>query len=117
MYEVLKAGGFSNGGLNFDAKTRRMSYTPEDQLYAFIAGMDTFALGLRKAAAIIEDGRIDEFTKERYSSWQGGIGASIIAGREDFVSLAKYAEHNPPQMPSSGRQEYLENLVNRILFR
>ena len=59
MYEVLKAGGFTNGGLNFDAKARRGSYTPEDIFYSYIAGMDSFALGLRIAAKIIEDGRID----------------------------------------------------------
>lgn len=68
MYEVLKAGGFTNGGLNFDSKARRGSYTREDILHCYIAGMDTFALGLRVANALIEDGRIDQFVDERYSS-------------------------------------------------
>ncbi|MCL2486025.1 MAG: xylose isomerase [Oscillospiraceae bacterium] len=117
MYEVLKAGGFTNGGLNFDAKTRRMSHTPEDQIYSFVAGMDTFALGLRKAAAIIEDGRVDKFVEDRYASWTSGLGASIIKGKEDFVSLAKHAEKNEPSMPASGRQEMLENIVNRIIYK
>jgi xylose isomerase len=116
MYETIKAGGFTNGGLNFDAKTRRMSYTPEDIVYSFITGMDTFALGLRKAAAIIEDGRIDRFVGERYASYNSGIGAEIVAGKADFVSLEKYALEHEPAAPASGRQEMLEGLVNRILF-
>lgn len=74
MYEVIKAGGFTNGGLNFDAKTRRGSNTNEDIFLSYIAGMDAFALGLRIAVKIIEDGRIDNFVAERYSSYNNGIG-------------------------------------------
>lgn len=79
MYEVLKAGGLT-GGFNFDAKNRRSSYTFEDMFYAYILGMDSFALGLIKAAAIVEDGRVDEFVKERYASYKEGIGKKIVSG-------------------------------------
>lgn len=116
MYEILKAGGLS-GGLNFDSKNRRPSNTAEDMFYGFIAGMDTFALGLIKAAQIIEDGRIDEFIKERYSSYSTGIGEKI---RNKSVTLEECAEYaaklKKPELPESGRQEYLETVVNNILF-
>jgi len=117
MYEVLKSGGFVNGGLNFDAKNRRPSYTYEDMFYAFILGMDTFALGLIKAAEIIEDGRLDGFITERYSSYFNGIGAKIVSGAANLKELAEYAETlGTPALPGSGRQEYLQSIVNSILF-
>ena len=117
MYEVLKAGGFTNGGLNFDAKTRRGSNTPEDIFYAFIAGMDTFALGLRKALALVEDGRIDEFVAERYASWKTGIGKKIIDGEVTMADLEAYAlKMGEVTTNLSGRQEYLEAVVNDVLF-
>ena len=118
MLEVLRAGGFTNGGLNFDAKARRGSFTPEDIAYSYIAGMDAFALGLRMAAKIIEDGRLDAFVKERYSSYTTGIGADIVAGRATMEQLEQYALQKGDVIGSvsSGRQEYLENLLNSILF-
>ncbi|NLN41325.1 MAG: xylose isomerase [Clostridiales bacterium] len=117
MYEVLKAGGLKNGGFNFDAKNRRASYTPEDMFYGFILGMDTFALGLIKAAALIEDGRIDKFVEDRYASFNSGIGAKIVKGETNLVELAEYAEKlGAPELPSSGRQEYLQSIINSILF-
>lgn len=117
MYEVLKAGGLKNGGLNFDAKSRRPSYTVEDLFYGFILGMDTFALGLIKAAALIEDGRIDKFVEERYASFKTGIGEKIVKGETNLVELAEYAEKlGAPELPASGRQEYLQSIVNSILF-
>ncbi|MBR1735656.1 MAG: xylose isomerase, partial [Firmicutes bacterium] len=81
MLEVIRAGGFTNGGLNFDAKVRRGSFTFEDIVYAYISGMDTFALGLIKAYEIINDGRIDEFVKKRYASYESGIGKDIVEGK------------------------------------
>lgn len=117
MYEILKAGGFTKGGLNFDAKTRRMSNTFEDILLSYIAGMDTFALGLRKALALIEDGRIDQFVENRYRSYRSGIGAKIVAGQTSLKELADYALTVPDFTVESGRQEYLESVVNNILFR
>ena len=116
MYEVLKAGGLT-GGFNFDSKTRRPSYTYEDMFYAFILGMDTFALGLIKAAEMIEDGRIDSFIKDRYSSFESGIGKKI---REDGTSLKELSDYacnmKAPELPGSGRQELLEGIVNNVLF-
>jgi xylose isomerase len=117
MYEVLKAGGL-RGGLNFDAKNRRTSNTYEDMFYGFILGMDTFALGLIKAAAIIEDGRIEKFVEEKYSSFKSGIGAKIVADETTLEELASHAEKlGAPENPGSGRIEYLESIVNSILFR
>lgn len=117
MYEVLKAGGLT-GGLNFDAKNRRPSYTYEDMFKAFILGMDTFALGLIKAAAIIEDGRIDNFITERYQSYRSGIGKKIIDNTTSLRELADYAEKmGAPAMPGSGNQEGLESIFNQILFK
>ncbi|MBQ9165564.1 MAG: xylose isomerase, partial [Oscillospiraceae bacterium] len=116
MYEILKAGGLT-GGLNFDAKNRRPSYTHEDMFHAFILGMDTFALGLIKAAKLIEDGRLDQFVEDRYSSYKSGIGAKIVAGETSLEELAAYAEEmGAPELPGSGRQEYLESIVNNVLF-
>ncbi len=118
MLEVIKAGGFTNGGLNFDAKARRGSDEPADIFYSYIAGMDTFALGFRKALALIGDGRIDEFLSERYASWNTGIGAKIMDGSVGFAELEAYAmAHGEIETNKSGRQEYLENVVNSVLFR
>ncbi len=117
MWEVLKAGGFTNGGLNFDAKTRRGSYEPEDIVYAFIAGMDAFALGLRAADRLIADGRLDEFTENRYASWKTGIGAEILSGKATMEQLEQYAlKMGEVRTNTSGRQEYLENIVNSVMF-
>ncbi len=117
MYEVLKAGGLT-GGFNFDAKNRRPSYTMEDMFYGYILGMDAFALGLIKAAALIEDGRVDEFVKTRYSSYNDTeIGKKIRSGEatlEDCAAVA--AKNGQPALPGSGRQELLESIVNNVLF-
>ena len=117
MYEVLKAGGLT-GGFNFDAKNRRPSYTMEDMFEAYILGMDTFALGLIKAAELMEDGRIDGFIEKRYSSYrETEIGKKILANETSLEELAAYAESlGAPEMPGSGKQEYLESIVNTILF-
>ena len=117
MYEVLKAGGFTNGGLNFDAKTRRESFSAEDIFYAYIAGMDAFALGLLKAEKIIEDGVIDSFIEERYASYRAGIGKKIVDGETNLEELFAYAEKlGEVKTLQSGRQEMLENRINAILY-
>ncbi len=116
MYEVLKEGGFTNGGLNFDSKTRRQSNTYEDILLSYIAGMDTFALGLRKAVAMIEDGTIDNFVADRYATYNSGIGKDIIDGNVTLESLADYAKTLGDVAVDSGRQEYLESVLNNIMF-
>nr|MCR5073863.1 xylose isomerase [Clostridiales bacterium] len=116
MYEVLKAGGLT-GGFNFDSKSRRPSYTEEDMFTSYILGMDTFALGLIKAAELIEDGRLDNFVKERYSSYTSGIGAKIRNGEATLEELSAYAEKlGKPDLPGSGKQEQLESIFNQILF-
>ena len=116
MYEVLKEGGFTNGGLNFDAKTRRQSNTYEDILLGYIAGMDAFALGLIKAQELIDDGRIDNFVEERYATFASGIGKKIVSGKETLESLSKYAMDLKNVEADSGRQEYLEQILNTVLF-
>ena len=97
---------------------RRPSYTYEDMFYAFILGMDTFALGLIKAAELIEDGRIDKFIEEKYSSFDKGIGKKIVDGKTTLEELSEYAEKlGNAELPGSGRQEYLESVLNNVLFR
>jgi xylose isomerase len=117
MLEVLKAGGFTKGGLNFDAKLRRGSFEPLDLLYGYIAGMDSFALGLRIADKILKDGRIEEFIAKRYESFNSGIGADIISGKATIADLERYAmSKGDVTTNTSSRQEYLENIVNNIMF-
>ena len=117
MYEIVKAGGFVTGGLNFDAKTRRGSNTIEDIFLAHIAGMDAFALGLINAYKLIEDGRIEEFVENRYASYNSGIGLDIVNGTATLESLSDYAlSLSDDVKPESGRQEYLESIVNSVIF-
>ncbi len=116
MYEIIKAGGFTTGGLNFDSKQRRPSFTLEDTAMAFVAGMDTMAVGLLVAQKMIEDGRIEGFINDRYSSWNSGIGKSIIEGKEDFDSLAAYVSKLGEVKNTSGRQEMLEGVVNQLIL-
>ena len=116
MYEILRAGGLT-GGLNFDAKTRRSSYTYEDMFKAYILGMDTFALGLMKAAAIIEDGRLDAFVRDRYASFGEGMGKKITERKTSLKELAAYADSlGRPALPSSGNEEGLEAMINAIMY-
>ena len=118
MYEVLRAGGLVHGGLNFDAKSRRPSNTVEDLVQSYILGMDTFALGLIKASELMEDGRIDAFVHERYASFQSGIGAKIVSGSTTLQELSDYAcAKKKAAPPASGRQEYLQAVINSMLFR
>jgi xylose isomerase len=115
MLRLLKMGGFTTGGLNFDAKRRRDSHEPEDLFHAHIGGMDAFARGLKIAAKIIEDGRFDEFVKARYASYDSGVGAEIESGKATLESLDEYALGIAPPQLASGRQERLENLLNDYL--
>jgi len=115
MLVILKMGGFTTGGLNFDAKVRRESFEPVDLFHAHIGGMDAFARGLKIAAAIIEDGRLAEFKKARYSTFDGGIGAKVEAGTATFEDLEAYTLDNGEPLIGSGRQEMLENLVNDFI--
>jgi len=114
LYRVLQAGGLTTGGFNFDAKVRRQSIDPEDLFHAHIGGMDTLARGLLMAERMIQDGGLAKAVAERYAGWDQGLGADIMAGRTSLTGLARLARDRDlrPQ-PRSGRQEYLENLVNR----
>ena len=116
MLEVLKMGGFKKGGLNFDAKPRRASYKPEDIFYAHAAGMDAFAKGLKVAQKIMDDGMLEQMVGQRYSSFTQGIGAQIAAGKTDFKSLEKYALELTAIENESGRQEYLETILNEYIL-
>jgi xylose isomerase len=113
MLSILHMGGFSTGGTNFDAKVRRESFEPVDLFHAHIGGMDAFARGLKIAAAIRKDGRLAEFVRQRYSSWDEGIGARIEAGKAGFNELEAYMLKKGDISPNtSGRQEWLENIIN-----
>ena len=115
MLVVLGMGGFKAGGLNFDAKRRRESHTPEDLFHAHIGGMDTFARGLKIAAAIRADGRIADFVKQRYATWDSPLGRKIEQGGASLAELEKVAFAQPAPVLPSGGQEYLENLVNEFV--
>ena len=115
-HEILKGGGFATGGTNFDAKLRRQSIDPQDLLIAHIGGMDTCARGLKAAARMLEDGVLKTFVDERYAGWNGEEAARMLAGGyalEEIESWVVQANVNP--QPRSGRQEWLENVVNRYV--
>lgn len=117
MYEVLKNGGLHRGGLNFDAKVRRQSYTEEDLFLGYIAGMDTFARGLRIAAKLLEDKVFENFIGERYSSYNEGIGLKIKEGNITLEECASYAYNNKEERQvKSGRQEMLESILNQYIY-
>lgn len=115
-YHILQGGGFVTGGTNFDAKLRRQSIEPDDLLIAHIGGMDCCARGLKAAAAMIEDGALSSFVVDRYAGWQGEEAQKMLNGGYSLEDIAGYVEAasvNPK--PQSGRQEYLENIVNRFV--
>ncbi len=116
LHALLKTGGLTTGGFNFDAKIRRQSLDPVDLLHGHIGGLDTLARALLAAAAMIENGEVDRFVADRYAKWSQGEGAEMLAGARDLAAIAERVERLrlDPQ-PQSGRQEYLENLVNRYV--
>src|SRR6266498_6096698 len=116
MLSILKMGVFITGGTNVDAKVRRESFEPVDLFHAHIAGMDTFARGLKIAAAIRQDGRLEEFVRQRYRSFDSGIGRLIEKGKVGFKELSAYAlKMGEVKTNQSGRQEFLENLFNEFI--
>lgn len=117
MYEVIKIGGFRTGGLNFDAKVRRGSFEVADLFYAHIAGIDTFAKGFKTAYKMVQDGKFEEFIKERYASYDAGIGDAIVRGTVGFKELEAYALELESIQNTSGRQEMLESLLNQYLLK
>ena len=115
MLVILKNGGLGNGGLNFDAKRRRNSTDNEDLFLAHISGMDCFALGLEMADKILKDGRLEKFIANRYSSFDQGRGKEFEEGKMDFSTLAEIGKKAKIKLVS-GKQEYLEGLLNSYLF-
>ncbi|ODU83294.1 xylose isomerase [Novosphingobium sp. SCN 63-17] len=111
--EIERAGGFTTGGFNFDAKVRRQSVDAADLLHGHVGGVDVIARSLLRAEAIIRDGRLDAFRDERYAGWSSDLGKNIKGG--DLASIADMAVvNNLAPQPVSGRQEWLENLINRF---
>jgi xylose isomerase len=113
MLEILRGGGFTTGGLNFDAKLHRQSNARDDLFHAYVGGMDTMARALLVAASIIESGELDDFVAARYAGWNDALGTSLLAGDLSLTALHERAMGTPEPAPSSGRQEMLENLVAR----
>jgi xylose isomerase len=115
MLVFLEAGGLKGGGINFDAKIRRSSTDSADLFYAHIGGMDTFARALISADAILEKSDFKKFRKDRYSSFDSGKGKEFEAGKLSMEDLRAYAIETGEPQQISGRQEYLENIVNRYI--
>jgi xylose isomerase len=116
MYEILKAGGFTTGGLNFDAKIRRQSIDPDDLIHAHIGSMDACAKALLNAEAMIEDAKLMTIVDERYSGWKTAQNKAMLAGKESLDKIAARVEkQNINPAPRSGQQERIENLINRYL--
>jgi xylose isomerase len=114
LYTILQAGGLGTGGFNFDAKLRRQSVDPADLFHAHIGGIDTLARSLLRAARMIEDGKLQALVNERYAEWDGPLGRDILSGKQSLADLAALVRaHSIEPQPRSGRQEWLENLVNR----
>jgi xylose isomerase len=116
MLVILRQQGLAPGGVNFDAKVRRESFEPIDLFHAHIGGMDAFARGTKIAARIRADGVLDKFVQQRYRSFDSGIGKKIDEGKFAFADLEQYMlEKGEAAANESGRQEYLENLINDYL--
>jgi xylose isomerase len=115
MCSILRAGGLGSGGFNFDAKLRRPSTDIIDLFYAHIGGMDAYALAFKTARRILADGVFEDFKRERYSGFDQGIGAEIESGSSSLAKLEQFALDAGEPESRSGRQEYLENLLNRYL--
>jgi xylose isomerase len=117
MLEILRGGGFTTGGLNFDAKLRRQSISRDDLFIAHIGGMDTMARALLAAAALLDGSDLERFRSERYAGWGGELGQSIIGGAASLESLYDRQLGSPEPQPVSGRQELLEAIVARTIER
>lgn len=117
MLEILRGGGFTTGGLNFDAKLRRQSTARDDLFHAHIGGMDTMARALLAAVSLLESGELDAFRSSRYAGWEGELGRALRAGEHTLGSLHERAFHSAEPTVASGRQELLENIVARHIER
>ena len=113
---IIRSGGLSGGGINFDAKTRRNSTDLEDLFYSHIGGIDIFARSLLIVEKIINDSDYVKLLDQRYSSFDSGIGKSFAEGNLNLNELATHAKNNGEPSLKSGKQELLENLINRFIF-
>jgi len=113
MYTILRGGGFTTGGLNFDAKVRRPSIDAEDMFHGHVGAMDLCARALLAAERMIQDGGHARFLAERYAGWRDGPGPKLLAGSLDDAAAHAMAR-NIDEVPRSGRQEWLENWFNRF---
>ena len=117
MFLLLKSGGFTTGGFNFDAKLRRQSTDRTDLFYAHIGGIDTLAKALLAAADMVEDGTLASMVEQRYAGWSGDLGTSILEGQASLADLADRVEAGEiDPSPVSGHQELYENVVNRHIW-
>ncbi len=117
MYEVIKNGGLGRGGLNFDAKVRRGSFEAEDLFHAHIAGMDSFAVGLKVAQKLIDDNVLEDIVENRYSSYKEGIGLDVVQGKTDFHKLEDHALGLTEINHQSGRLEQIKATLNQYLLK
>lgn len=115
MLVIIEAGGFNGGGINFDAKIRRNSTDPADLFYAHIGGMDCFARALITADAVLQQSDYKKIRTDRYASFDSGSGAAFEKGQLGLEELRSYAIENGEPAVNSGKQEYLENIVNRFI--
>jgi xylose isomerase len=116
LRRILKGGGLKTGGFNFDAKVRRQSIDAIDLVHAHVGGIDVLARGLLIADRMIDDGRLDALVEERYSGWSAPLGKDILAGRLTLSELSERTlRHKSNPVPRSGRQEMLENWIQRFL--
>jgi xylose isomerase len=114
FYEILRAGGFTTGGINFDAKVRRQSLDPEDLILAHVGGMDTCARALKAAAYLFEDDTLEAARRNRYAGWQTEGAKAMLTQPLEVIADAVVKNNINPQ-PKSGRQERLENLWNHYI--
>jgi xylose isomerase len=116
MYLILKGGGLTTGGVNFDSKVRRQSIDPEDMFYGHIGGMDVTARALLIAEKMILDGQVEKMVDQRYAGWAGNFGQEVLAGKMSLDAVAaRVLLNNTDTRPVSGRQEHLENLLNAYI--
>jgi xylose isomerase len=117
VYEIVRSGGFTTGGFNFDTKLRRQSLSRDDLFHAHIGAIDTLARSLLVAAELIQDGALERLRSERYAGWDGNLGRSILTGETSLedLSVPVLAGDIDPR-PVSGRHEMLENIVNRAIW-
>jgi len=116
MLELLQMGGFTTGGLNFDAKVRRQSHDQVDLFYAHIGGMDAFARGLEIAQAIVDDGRLEALVDARYAGWQKEFGQKVLQGVKTLDDCEDHVLRHGEPARHSGRQEFVENLINEFIL-